>query len=129
MNANTALNSTVPSSQRREVASNNQHIWDEQLERLQAVIAFHAKYDDVETPKLPELIISGARKLLLKLEADGVAPPLIIVGSPDATIVFEWHNWEEQKKFRSLEVVSENEAEDFINDPSRKSYSLTMVTF
>lgn len=106
-----------------------QHIWGEQWESLKSVVASHEKYDTEDTPKLPDAVVTGARRLLHQLEAGRVLPPEVIAGTADATIVFEWHDWTGPNIFRSLEVISETEAEEFIRDPNNNKTTLEMVTF
>jgi hypothetical protein len=74
----------------------------------------HAEYDDAESPRLTESVIQGTRKLICRLDSDGEKPPTLMTGTCDATIVFEWHDTMGDQAFRSLEVLNDTTAEEYI---------------
>ena len=103
-------------------------VWEELWSQLKTIEQLHLEYNDIETPQLPKAVVQGARRLIRSLEARRETPPTVVSGSCDATIVFEWHNWESQKIFRSLEVLNEDKAEEFILEADGHK-TLHTVTF
>ncbi len=95
---------------------------------MQKIQAFHQEYNDAETPQLPNAVMHGTRRLLDVLQKIGYKLPTIMVGTCDATITLEWHDAFGPGTFRSLDVLSENEAEEYLHDaPGR--HVLRTVTF
>ena len=74
----------------------------------------HAEYDDAETPRLPESVVNGTRRLIRRLDDLGRVPPTVMTGTCDGTIVLEWHDPEGEQSFRSLDVLGDHVAEEYI---------------
>lgn len=103
-------------------------VWSRLAAQLEVVEARHAQYDDAETPRLSNAVLHGARRLLRHLEATSAEPPTLLTGTCDATVTLEWHEREGSQTFRSLDVLNETEAEEFImSDPDLKT--LRIVKF
>lgn len=88
--------------------------WGGLWSQIRQIEARHAEWDDAETPRLPTAVVQGARRLIRWLENRGESPPTVMTGTCDATITCEWHDWGGEGAFRSLDVLSENEAEEYV---------------
>jgi hypothetical protein len=106
----TVLNTDALASETKPVGD----VWGPLRAHLKVIEAQHAKYDDVEMPRLSSAVLTGARRLIQLLELTGEEPPTGMMGTCDGTITFEWHHWCGPQSFRSLDVLNENEVEEFI---------------
>lgn len=87
--------------------------WGRRFAQLKEIDTTHQKYDDVETPRIPFNIIQGARRLIRVLEGQGVPPPTCMTGTVDATICFEWHNWNDTGRSMTIDVLGYDQIERF----------------
>ncbi len=87
--------------------------WGRRFTQLKEIDATHRKYDDLETPRIPADIIQGARRLIRVLEAQGVVPPTCMTGTVDATICFEWHDWNDTGRSMTIDVLGYDRMERF----------------
>ena len=96
--------------------------------QLEAVEARHRLTDDAETPRLPDAVLQGTRRLLRILEDTREMIPTLMTGTCDATVTLEWHAPAGPGTFRSLDVLSEDTAEEFVI-PAAGRKSLRTVAF
>jgi hypothetical protein len=88
--------------------------WSQLWNQVSLIEERHIQGNDVETPRLSEGVVQGTRRLIRFLDALHEEPPTIMTGTCDGTITLEWHEPYGPKTFRSMDVLSENEAEEFI---------------
>lgn len=103
-------------------------VWGQFWPRIKVIEQRHREHDDAETPRLPDAVLHGTRRLLRSLEDSREIPPTIMTGTCDGTITFEWHNLAGSGGFRSLDVLNENEAEEFLTGVTSEDI-LRLVTF
>lgn len=89
-------------------------VWSRFWPLLNPIEARHRLDRDPETPRLSGAVLNGARRLLRILEDAGEVPPTLMTGTCDATITLEWHDKAGSQTFRSLDILSENTAEEFV---------------
>lgn len=101
--------------------------WGRLWAQLKAVEARH-RLDDAETPRLPDAVVQGTRRLIRYLEDARETPPTLMTGTCDATVTLEWHAPGGPGTFRSLDVLAEDAAEEFVITAAGKK-SLRAVAF
>jgi hypothetical protein len=89
--------------------------WSNFLPSLSQIELRH-QADDEETPKLSVGTLIGARKFIQLQQTLNAVPPTVINGTCDATIVMEWHTFEQGKSFKSIDILGEDQAEEFTID-------------
>ena len=94
--------------------------WGRLWSQLKVIEARHRLADDAETPRLPDAVIQGTRRLIRyledarDLEDARETPPTLMTGTCDATVTLEWHAPGGPGSFRSLDVLAEDTAEEFV---------------
>jgi len=100
--------------------------WSFYLPLIRNIEQRHAEFDDAETPRLPESVVHGTRRLICWLYIHGENLPTVMTGTCDATIVLEWHDAEGDQVFRSFDVLSDDTAEEYIKFTNGKSVLRTV---
>jgi|GEM_PF-3341432 len=103
-------------------------VWGRFWPLLNPIEVRHNRDNDPEAPRLSGAVLNGARLLLRKLEDAGALPPTLMTGTCDATITLEWHDKVGSQTFRSLDVLSENTAEEFVMNADAEP-TLRKITF
>ena len=88
--------------------------WPEAFKSVDKIAEFHRVGDCVETPKLSPDIVNATKLLIMRLARLGHKEPTVFLGTCDATIVFEFHDYFGPKTFKSIEAVDNYQAEVYL---------------